>query len=104
MEQIIDLIIYSAHSNPFQEKAVRTSTYIIRISSSDSAKKEKKKEKKDIFPDTEAQGTELIIHSETTQYNELRSAGGISVPVTSSETPTKTQAQGYILIIVLPSC
>lgn len=100
MEQIIDLIIYSAHSNPFQEKAVKTSTHIIRISSSDSTKKEKK----DIFPDTEAQETELIIHSETTRYNELRSAGGISVPVTSSETPTKTQAQGYILIIVLLSC
>lgn len=101
MEQIIDLIIYSAHSNPFQEKAVETSTYIIRISSSDSAKKEKKIRH---IPDTEAQETELIIHSETTRYNELRSAGGISVPVTSAETPTKTQALGNILIIVLPSC
>lgn len=35
-----------------------------------------------MFPDTEPQETELVIHSETMQYNELRSAGGISVPAT----------------------
>lgn len=87
MGQVIDLIIYSARSNPCQEKGVKMSTYIIRISSSDRAKRGEKRE------DIARQETELVRQSKTMHCNELRSAGGSSVPATKSRTPAKTQAR-----------
>lgn len=56
MGQIIALIIYSARSIPCQEKDVKMFTYIIRISSPDSAKKD--------IPQHSSTGTKPVVQSE----------------------------------------
>lgn len=71
------------------------STYIIRVSLSDRAKRERGRGKerggrKKILA---GRKTELVIHSKTMHYNEVRSAGGSSEPGRKWRTPAKTQAQ-----------
>lgn len=93
MGQVIDLIIYSARSNPCQEKGVKMSTYTIRISSSDRAKGGEGGRGGVWAGGHCPAGNVAGSSSKTMHRNELRSAGGSSVPATKSRTPAKTQAR-----------
>lgn len=83
MGQVIDLIIYSARSNPCQEKGVKMSTYIIRISSSDSAKRGK--------------NGKILAGRKRSWFVIVRQCSvmnsGLLGAATKSRTPAKTQAR-----------